>query len=129
MAKFYIWCGQAELVLNSESAETAALAMMDRILTPHLWIYDDPDLSECECLQHLMLEALLHLPTEIGISEVGIGGHESKTIPVPDTIQKWHSLMIGMRDVFTEAGLERSIAVLAGSDYIAESTSIRRLPR
>ncbi|MCD0459591.1 hypothetical protein [Roseiconus lacunae] len=129
MAKFYIWCGKTELVLNSDSAESAALAMMDRLLAPHLWVYDDPGLSERDCLEHLMLEALLHLPTEIGISEIGMGGRDAQVIPVPDTIQQWHTLMIGMQRIFTEAGLDRSVAVLAGSEWIAEATSIRRLPR
>ncbi|OYP28935.1 hypothetical protein [Rhodopirellula sp. MGV] len=129
MAKYYVGCGQTELVLESESIESAALAVMDRVLVPHLWIYDDPGLSDRDCLEHLMLEALLHLPTEILVSEIGFGGRDQISIPLPDTIQQWHNFMVGMREIFTEAGLERSVAVLAGSEVIAEATSVRRLPR
>ncbi len=129
MAKFYVQCGQTELVLNSDTADSAALAMIDRILGPHLWIYDDPGLSELQCCQHLMLEALLHLPTEIAVSEQGFDRDDAVKISVPETIHCWHALMIGMRRLFSEAGLDRSVAVLAGAHAIDRVVSTPRLPR
>ena len=129
MAKFYVQCGATELVLTSDSSESAALAMIDRILAPHLWVYDDPDLSESECRQHLMLEALMHLPTEIRVSQQGFDRADSETISVPETIQCWHALMIGMRRLFSEAGLDRSVAVLAGACVIDRAVTRPRLPR
>lgn len=129
MSKFYVQCGVTELILASDSSESAALAMIDRILGPHLWIYDDPDLSEMECRQHLMLEALMHLPTCILVSERGFNRADAETISVPETIQSWHALMVGMRRLFSEAGLDRSIAVLAGSYAIDHVLSAARRPR
>ncbi|WP_286177319.1 hypothetical protein [Stieleria mannarensis] len=129
MAKFYVQCGQTDLVLSSDAAESAALAMIDRILGPHLWIYDDPDLSELECRQHLMLEALMHLPTEISVSEQGFDRVDARKFPVPETIHTWHALMIGMRRLFRQAGLDRSVAVLAGAHAIDHAVSTPRRPR
>ncbi len=129
MAKFYVQCGPTELVLSTDSAESAALSMIDRILSPHLWIYDDPDLCESDCVTHLMLEALMHLPTEIRISQQGFGRDDAATVAVPETIQTWHALMIGMRRLFTNAGLERSVAVLAGARTIDGAVAAPRLPR
>lgn len=129
MAKFYVQCGQTELVLSSDSAESAALAMIDRLLGPHLWIYDDPKLSESDCRQHLMLEALLHLPTEIRVSEQGFNRPDSDSVAVPELIQSWHALMVGMRRLFAQAGLDRRIAVLAGSRVIDHAIAAPRQPR
>jgi hypothetical protein len=61
MPKFYVQCGNIEVVLNANSSEQAALSAVDRSLQNHLWIYDDAGLSEQDCRMHLMLEALLHL--------------------------------------------------------------------
>ena len=129
MAKYYVQCGWTRLVLDSDSPESAALAVMDRILTPHLWIYDDPDLSESDCQAHLMLEALMHLPTEIRVSERGFDSDAAESIPVPETIQSWHALMVGMRRLFSQAGLKRSVAVLAGAGAIEQAVFRRSRPR
>jgi len=129
MAKFYAQCGWVRLVLATDSKESAALAMMDRILAPHLWVYDDPGLSEGDCHAHLMLEALLHLPTEIRISERGFKSDEATFVSVPETISTWHALIVGMRRLFAQAGLNRTVAVLAGADAIQEAVLPRRRPR
>lgn len=129
MAKFYVQCGQTALILSSETTESAALAIVDRLLAPHLWIYDDPKLSELECRQHLMLEALMHLPTEIAISQQGHDRTDSETVSVPETIGTWHALMVGMRRLFSEAGLDRSVAVLAGAHAIDCAFTSPRQPR
>lgn len=129
MPKFYIQCGHMELVLSSDCAESAALAVIDRVLQPHVWIYDDPDLSEDDCRQHLLLEALLHLPTELRISERGFDRGDATAVPVPETIQSWHALMIGMQRLFEHAGLCRTVAVLAGADAIRTATVAPRTPK
>lgn len=129
MAKFYVQCGHTELVLSTDCSESAALSVVDRVLAPHLWIYDDPGLSELECRQHLMLEALMHLPTEIRVSQQGFDRSDAEMISVPETIGSWHALMIGMRRLFAAAGLERSVAVLAGAHAIDRAVSTPRLPR
>ncbi|MEM6474224.1 MAG: hypothetical protein AAF802_32095, partial [Planctomycetota bacterium] len=121
MAKFYVQCGWENLVLATDVAESAALCIIDRILAPHLWIYDDPDLSELDCHRHLMVEALLHLPTEIQVSERGFDQGETLKFSVPEMIVRWHKLMIGMRRLFVEAGIPRSVAVLAGAQAIEET--------
>lgn len=129
MAKFYVQCGSLELVQTTDSAESAALAIIDRVLQPHLWIYDDEGLSEQECRQHLMLEALLHLPTEIHVSERGFGRSDADVLAVPETIHSWHALMVGMRRLFSEAGLDRSVAVLVGAYALDRAFSGPNRPR
>ncbi|MEO1525257.1 MAG: hypothetical protein AAFX06_07455 [Planctomycetota bacterium] len=129
MPKFYVQCGHLELVLTSDSADSAALAVIDRVLQPHLWIYDDPDLTEEDCRQHLLLEALLHLPTELRISERGFYRDDAMVVPVPETIQSWHALMIGMQRLFRHAGLCRTVSVLAGAGAMQSLTSVRRSPK
>ncbi len=129
MAKFYVQCGWIRLVLTTDSAESAALAVMDRALQPHLWIYDDPGLSERDCRTHLMLEALLHLPTEIRISERGFESDQACFVSVPETVDAWHRLILGMRRLFAEAGLRRTAAVLAGAGAIKNAVEPRRRPR
>ncbi|MEM0925731.1 MAG: hypothetical protein AAGJ83_06820 [Planctomycetota bacterium] len=135
MGKFYVQCGWEKLVLATDVAESAALCMIDRLLSPHLWIYDDPELSELDCHQHLMLEALLHLPTEIRVSERGFDRYGADAaspksfqreqtdaaFSVPEMIVRWHKLMVGMRRLFAEAGVPRSVAVLAGAQAIEET--------
>jgi hypothetical protein len=129
MAKFYVQCGQTDLVLTNDSSESAGLAMIDRLLEPHLWIYDDPKLGEMECQQHLMLEALMHLPTEIRVSQQGFNRSDAESISVPETIQMWHALMVGIRRLFAKAGLDRKVAVLAGARVIDMAIAAPRLPR
>lgn len=124
MAKYYVRFGQLDLVLESDSPPQAALAAMDRVLTPHLWIYDDSELSPTECLQHLMMEALLHLPTEISVSEQGFEGRDAVQISTPETIESWHALMVGVQRLFQSAGVNRTIAVLAGK---AAATALERV--
>ncbi|TWT93739.1 hypothetical protein [Stieleria varia] len=119
MAKFYVQCGPVDLVLDGDSPQQAALAAIDRALSPHLWIYDDPGLTENECRQHLMLEALLHLPPSITVSERGFGADDAVCVPTPETIQMWHALMVGVRRLLMKAGIDRTVAVLAGSDVAA----------
>ncbi|MCO8122957.1 hypothetical protein NHH03_14510 [Stieleria sp. TO1_6] len=129
MAKFYVQCGSIDLVISSDSVDSAAMAIIDRVLAPHLWIYDDQGLSELDCHQHLMLEALLHLPTQICVSQQGFNRKDAEIVSVPETIQTWHALMIGMQRLFAAAGLERSVAVLAGARVIDQAVKSPRLPR
>lgn len=129
MPKFYVQCGSVDLILATDSVESAAMAIIDRLLTPHLWVYDDEELTETDCHQHLMLEALLHLPTEISISEKGYDRDDAHRVSVPETITQWHKLMIGMRRLFALSGLDRTVAVLAGSHAIKQSVRSPQLPR
>lgn len=117
MAKFYVQCGSSEMVVSADSAKSAALAMIHRQLHSHLWIYDDPDLAPLDRFQHLMIEALLHLPTELKISEQGFnkpgfaeqgftkqrfnqqpsGDQAVHVMSVPELIQQWHQLVSDLK--------------------------------
>ena len=46
MSKFYVKCGPIQTILNANSVEQAALSALDQVLQSHLWIFDDPGLSE-----------------------------------------------------------------------------------
>lgn len=105
MAKFYVTCGSRQLVLDADSPRAAALAMIDRRLGEHLWIYDDAGLSEQDRRDHLVIESLLHLPTEVIVSERGPGSGEAGSFGVPDLIDEWDRLMTAVTRLFAAAGL------------------------
>ena len=129
MAKYYVQCGSTRCVLTADSLEQAALSAMDRSLQAHLWIYDDPDLDEQDCRDHLMLEALLHLDPSIRISEQGFDRADAAELGTPDTIARWHRLMVGMSRLFVAAGLPpRRMSDIAGVETPSEPVQ-RRLPR
>ena len=41
MSKFYVESGSVRQVLDAESVEMAALAVIDSVMKAHVWIYDD----------------------------------------------------------------------------------------
>ncbi len=129
MSKFYVQCGPVQTVLTADSAEQAALSALDRTLQVHLWIYDDPGLSQQDCHDHLMLEALFHLEPTIRVSEIGFDRSDAQLVGTPETIERWHALMVGMNRLFLAAGLPpRSMAAVATS--VVEIANVRpRQPR
>ncbi len=130
MAKFYVQCGPLKIILTADSPSQAAISALDRFLQPHLWIYDDAMLSEQECRDHLMLEALMHLDPTLRISERGFDGSDAMQIGTPDAIDQWHSLMVGMRRLFIEAGLgHRTVVEVAQTSPQVQSVQSPRLPR
>ena len=100
MSKFYVQCGPIQTILEADSVEQAALSGLDRTLQNHLWIYDDPGLSEQDRRNHLMLEALLHLEPVVRISEQGFNRTDAHLVGTPETIDNWHRLMVGMKMSF-----------------------------
>ena len=114
MPKFYVQCGPVQSILIADSPEQAALSALDATLQTHLWIYDDSGLSERDCRDHLMLEALCHLQPVVRVSERGFDRLDSQLIGTPETIDRWHRLMEGMNRLFVAAGLApRSMATVA----------------
>ena len=123
MAKFYVQCGPIETILIADSAEQAAMAAIDHSLQAHLWIYDDPQLNEADCREHLMLEALLHLAPSVRVSERGFNRRDAIEFGTPESVISWHKLMVGMRKLFVAAGLtNRSMASVAGSSFGTAAT-------
>ncbi|MGB7347106.1 MAG: hypothetical protein WBD20_22975 [Pirellulaceae bacterium] len=129
MAKYYVQSGNIEVVLQADSVEKAALAAVDQSLQSHLWIYDDADLSEADCRDHLMLEALLHMEPSIRVSERGFHRDDAEQIGTPEMIQHWHKLMVGMRRLFVIAGLGNRTMGAVASDQPQTQVSLPRLPR
>lgn len=128
MSKFYVQCGPIEVILNAESADEAALAALDRTLTSHLWIYDDPGLSDLDRRDHLMLEALFHLDPVIRVSERGLDRADAILVGTPETVDRWHRLMTGVNRLFVAAGL--SPRRLSGLGTPGSTTGFRpKLPR
>lgn len=105
MSKYYLQCGPIQTILEADSVEHAALCGLDRALQAHLWIYDDPGLTEQDCRNHLMLEALMHLEPVVRISERGFDRIDAQLVGTPETIHHWHRLMVGMNRLFIAAGL------------------------
>lgn len=128
MAKFYVQCGPIQAVLVAESADQAALSLIDRALQSHLWIYDDAELMDRNRHDHLMLEALMHLEPAIRVSERGFDRGDAQWMGTPETIDRWHRLMTGIRRLITAAGLPpRSLALVAVAQD--EASSAPRIPR
>ena len=128
MSKYYVQCGPIEVVLAADSVEQAAMAALDRTLQTHLWIYDDPGLTDSDRRGHLMLEALFHLDPMIRVSEQGFNRADAMEVGTPDTVDQWHRLMTGINRLFIAAGLPpRPISSFAST---ASNTATRnRSPR
>lgn len=129
MSKYYVECGCVQVVLTAESAEQAALACLDRVLQMHLWIYDDPCLTERDCREHLMLEALLHLDPSVRVNERGFGRNDSVLIGTPETVEQWHRLIASMNRLFVAAGLPPRSRMFGESPHGDTAAVQRRHPR
>jgi hypothetical protein len=105
MSKFYATCGSQSLIITAPTAEHAAMRLIDEVMSAHVWIYDDADLSEQDRRDHLILEALLHLGTSVMISERGFNRGEAGEFEVPELLEQWHRLMTGISRLFLAAGL------------------------
>ncbi len=105
MSKFYVTCGSLELVVTAESARQAAMRLIDEAMAGQIWIYDDAGLSDADRRDHLVLEALLHLASEITVSERGLGRWDAGCFGVPELLEEWHCLMTAVNRLFVAAGL------------------------
>ncbi len=105
MSKFYVSCGPISLVIEAADADAAAMALIDRALQPHRWIYDDAGLSDDDRRDHLMLEALMHMAPEVTVSERGHGRCEAAKFGTPDAIQRWHATTTAVARLLAAAGL------------------------
>ena len=128
MSKYYVQCGPIEVILVAGSAEKAAMTAIDRALQNHLWIYDDPGLTDTDRRDHLMLEALFHLDPAIRVSERGMDRSDATLFGTPEMVDRWHRLMTGINRLFIAAGLPpRLISSLASIS--SPSAKRCRLPR
>ena len=131
MPKFYVQCGPATRIVQAESAVQAGMSLIDQALQPHLWIYDDPNLTTAQCEDHLMMEALLHLDADISVSEQGFGRSDAMMIPTHELIVRWHKLIVGMQRLFVIAGAgSRRVSEIAASDVpLKDTLTFRPKPR
>ncbi len=105
MAKYYASCGSQTLTITADSAQFAAMRLIDEAMAAHTWIYDDAGLSEQDRRDHLVLEALLHLTPAVCVSERGLGRDDAGEFGVPELIEQWHRLMEGLRVMTISVGL------------------------
>jgi len=96
MSKYYVTCGAKSLVVNAESAETAAMRLIDLTMAEHTWIYNDAGLREQDRRDHIALEALLNLGTRVLVSERGAGRNEALEVGTPELVEQWHQLMTAL---------------------------------
>ncbi len=106
MSKFYAHCGSQSLVVTALTARHAALKLLDQTLAAHVWIYEDRSLCEQDRRDHLTLEALLHLESSIAVSERGCGRSEAGCFEVPELLEEWHRLMVGISRLLSDSGLD-----------------------
>ncbi len=105
MSKFYIQSGVINLVVDGESAELAAISALDSVMSPHVWIYDDPSMSEEIRRDHLMIEALYNLDAVIRVSEKGFNRDDAWVMGTPEVVEEWHLLMTRLSGLYVAAGL------------------------
>ncbi len=129
MPKYYVQCGPIQTVLLADSTEHAALSALDATLQNHLWIYDDPGLSQQDQHDHLMLEALMHLDATVRISERGFDRLDAFLIGTPETVESWHALMIGMNRLFVAAGLAPRTMEAVAQSSTGAVPAVRRSPK
>jgi hypothetical protein len=105
MPKFYVACGSVEWIVEAESARQAAMRLMDEVLGSHIWIYDDAALSEQDRRDHLVIETLLHLGTEVRVSQRGSQRCDAGVFGVPELLDDWDRMMTAVSRLFVAAGL------------------------
>jgi hypothetical protein len=105
MAKFYASCGSQTLTISAPSAQFAAMRLIDEAMSAHIWIYDDASLSEQVRRDHLVLEALLHLGATVRVSQRGVGRNDDGEFGVPELLDEWHKLMMGLSQMTIAVGL------------------------
>ncbi len=116
MPKFYATCGSQALVVDADSADQAAMRLVDETLAAHIWIYEDSGLSEQDRRDHLILEALLHLGSVIAISERGLGRSEAGSFGIPEMLDQWHRLMSAISQALSSAGIAPDRALPDSTD-------------
>lgn len=127
MPKYYVSCGCHHLLVLADCAESAALRLLDESFGDQVWVYDDAGLTRRERRDHLALEALLHLGTQVRVSERGFGRRDAGTFEVPDLLDQWDKLMTAINKLFAAAGLApRRVFLYRGTTKQAES---KRVPR
>lgn len=105
MSKFYVESGLVRQVLDAESVEMAALAVIDSVMKAHVWIYDDSSMSDEIRRDHLMVEALCCLDATITVSEIGFERADAAVCGTPEMVDEWHLLMTRLSDLYVAAGL------------------------
>ncbi|TWT64649.1 hypothetical protein [Allorhodopirellula solitaria] len=105
MAKYYVQCGNRSVVVEAMDSQAAAMHLMDLVMKPHGWIYDDADLSDGDRHAHLAIEALLTLAPEIRVSEQGLDRGDATPLGTPEILLLWHQTMSGLSRLFRSAGL------------------------
>lgn len=93
MTKFYVSSGNQSLTLIAPSAASAAMELVDRLLSPHRWIYREPSLRQQDRRDHVILEALLNLDSTIKVSWRGLGRNDAGEFEVPELLDQWHAEM------------------------------------
>ncbi|WP_039961138.1 hypothetical protein [Rhodopirellula europaea] len=136
MAKFYVQCGTRSLVVDAMDADAAAMHSVDLAMQPHLWIYDDEGLTDSDRHSHVMLEALMHMATEIRVSEQGFDRVDAAHFGTPDMVHQWHQTMVGLARLMMAAGLAsrpmRQLATAAVGKSVGSTSKeaeSKRLPR
>ncbi|MCA9126493.1 MAG: hypothetical protein KDB22_05385 [Planctomycetales bacterium] len=109
MPKYYAVCGSHALVVTADGPAHAAMRLVDEVLAPHMWIYDDESISDQDRRDHVTLEALLHLSSSVCVSQRGLGRRDCGEYGVPELLDEWHCLMAAAQKLFIAAGVPRRI--------------------
>ena len=105
MAKFYVQCGQLNVIVEAMDSQAAAMHLIDSAMEPHLWIYDDAGLSDSDRYAHVAIEALLSLSAEVTVSERGFHRSDAERFGTPEILSVWHQTLTGLNRLLRSAGL------------------------
>lgn len=93
MTKYYVTSGKQSLTLIAPSAKSAAMELVDRLLSRHCWMYLDPSLGQQDRRDHIALEGLLNLSNTVRISQRGLGRADAGEFGTPELLDQWHCEM------------------------------------
>jgi hypothetical protein len=102
MSKFYAAAGNRSLVIAAENAAEAATKFIDHVLGDHVWIYDEPTMTEADRRAHLAIEAWLKMDAVVVISELGAGRDDAGRFDTAELVDAWHRLMVATAKMFSQ---------------------------
>lgn len=94
MAKYYIQSGTLQAILDSDSADKAALWAVHRVMAQICPIYECDNLSYEEKEAEATIQSMLTLDETIRVSEQGFNCQYALKFDTQETVMEWHQLMI-----------------------------------
>jgi hypothetical protein len=96
MAKYYVQSGTLKAIIDADDTSKAALWAVHRVMQQIAPIYETDILTPAQKEDAAMLEGLLVLDDDIGISELGFDREDALRVETFQAVMHWHELMIAL---------------------------------